>query len=168
MWGQRVAVTDVAALGCKWGRKQPGQFSILLPHWTGTAGNWIWLKVPGGHGDSGGSLTGSLCLPAVLGPQGKSILLSVANLQPPSAAGVTTFRTTPCLLLQDPGTWDPTTEQPKISLRPQRWWPLARCSGELLSSQHLGGSDRWMTCGPACATELDHKSKATPLPQLSE
>lgn len=74
MWGQRAAVTDVAALGCKWGRKQPGQFSILLPHWTGTARNWIWLKVPGGHGDSvrfRWDLTGSLCLPAMLGPQGK-------------------------------------------------------------------------------------------------
>lgn len=78
--GQRAAVTDVAALGCKWGRKQAGQFSILLPHWTGTAGNWIWLKVPGGHGDSGWFrwvLTGSLCLPE---REGKSILLSVANL----------------------------------------------------------------------------------------
>lgn len=70
MWGQRAAVTDVAALGGKWGRKQPSQFSILLPRWTDTAGNRIWLEVPGGHGDSGWFrwvLTGSLRLPAVKG-----------------------------------------------------------------------------------------------------
>lgn len=151
MWGQRSAVTDVAILGCKWGRKQPGQFSVLLPHWTGIAGSQIWLGGPWGSW----VLTGSLCVPAVLGPQGKgSLYWYVANLSLHHQLWCLPLRTTPCLLLQAPGTWTSSltiTEHPKISLKPQRWWPLARRSGELLSSQHMGGSGRRMTCGPACA-----------------
>lgn len=55
MWGQRAAVTDVAALGGKWGRKQPSQFSILLPRWTGTGSGWRSLGVMGTVVGSGGS-----------------------------------------------------------------------------------------------------------------
>lgn len=100
-------------------------------------------------------LTGSLCVPAVLGPQGKgSGYWYVATLSLHHQLWCLPLRTTPCLLLQAPGTRTSSltiTERPKISLKPQRWWPLARRSGELLSSQHMGGSGRRMTCGPACA-----------------